>query len=121
MFGPILILLCGTCSLVGVSAPIVSLLRHGTRGFLVAFLGLPGAVMVFALAMLYIGVAEGTWAIVSVKAGLAGAVGSVGLVLIVVAMRSAYRAKLGPGRCPKCAYDLKGLSQCPECGGKDVN
>ncbi len=24
--------------------------------------------------------------------------------------------RLGPGRCPRCGYDLRGLAACPECG-----
>lgn len=118
MIGPLLIVLCGTCSLVGVAAPIVSLLRHGKRGVLMACLGLPGAVMVFALAMLYIGIAEGTWKAVSVNAGLAAVVGLLGLAMIAFAMRSACRAKSRPGQCPTCTYELEGLRQCPECGRK---
>ena len=116
MVGPLLIVLCGTCSLLGVLAPIFSVLRHGKRGLLIACLGLVGAIMVPGLAMLYIGLIEGTWTIGSVAAWAAMVVGGSGLVLIVIATRSAWRARLGPGLCPKCEYDLKGLSQCPECG-----
>lgn len=112
--GPILALVCLLGSLAGPAASVVGVVRHGLRRAGLAWVGLPGGCFVWAWMVLWSGLAEGVWTQGNPVAWIVGAVGTLGVVLIVIAWRSALRPKVLPGHCPACAYPLTGRGPCPE-------
>lgn len=114
--GPILILLCGFLSLVGLAAPVVSFVRHRQRGLVRALAGLPAAVLVWAWVSLYLGMLERVWSIWNLWPWLLGVLGGIGVFLLILSVRTALRARFGPGQCRVCGYPCEGMERCPECG-----
>lgn len=116
MLGPVLAIVCLMVSITGLIAPIVSRLKHGNRGFLQALAGVPGAALIWAWMMLFIGIMEGVYRANSLVPWLVGGVGAAGAFLVVLAIRAVMLPRLKPGECPRCLYQCAGLPQCPECG-----
>ncbi len=121
MLGPLLVLGCGTLSIIGLAAPIVSYARHTRRGMGRALLGVPGAVLVWGVVSAFIGVAEKVWTWRDAQPWLLGLLSAVGLVLVIVGMRAALRPRLPAGHCTACGYACAGLGRCPECGKQMSN
>ena len=116
MLGPLLTLICLAVSIAGLIAPIMSGVRHGNRGLLQALAGLPGAALIWAWMMLFIGIMEGTYRATNFVPWILGGVGAAGALLVVLAIRAAVQPRLRPGECPRCPYQCAGLAKCPECG-----
>ena len=76
--GPLLVLVCGALSLVGLAAPIVSFVRHGRRGLIRALAGVPGAALIWAWMVLFLGILEGVYRATDLVPWLVGGAGTAG-------------------------------------------
>jgi hypothetical protein len=96
--------------------PLLSLHRHQTRQLGRAFLTIPGGVLIWAWASLYLGIAESVWTLADLTPWLLALLGAIGLALCTLGVRSTFRKRLQTGDCPTCRYACEGQHRCPECG-----
>lgn len=106
-------IIAGLGAIIGVG---VQALRHGSRTTWRWLLLPVGALLTFGFIPASIGHAEKVWGITDPRLLLCLAVGCVGLAAQFTGWRAVLRPRLRAGQCPRCEYEAKGLSPCPECG-----
>lgn len=110
---------CTIASLAGGAACIFALARHGRRVLARALRAALGSVLVWSLAVLLLGFAEGVYSIDGPVAWVLAAVGGWSLWFIVSGVMAAAQPRLLPSQCRRCGYDMSGVPSaavCPECG-----
>lgn len=109
---------CTIASLAGGASCIFALARHGRRVLARALRAAMGSVLVWSLAVLLLGFAEGVYSVDGPLAWVLGALGGCGLWFIASGVVAAVSPRMR-GHCRRCGYDLRGIAGvkvCPECG-----
>ncbi len=114
--GPLVVLAWMAVMLLSFAAIGLHAARHGARGLATSLLCPLGGTLMYGFISAFIGLAEGVWGFRSPGLWIAIAFGVAGAALEVLGWRAVLRSRIRAGHCPRCGYDLAGLSVCPECG-----